>query len=162
MNSVVGKARKGAASACNDRLNLVGRRKLLNAREDVVNSIWGKHVGIENKGIKRVEKRRWGLTAFQEKACQGRAFQTEAFRGKANVLQGTAFSTPLPETPLPDTLFPNTLLPDTFSSHACPETALYTALLCRSKSPHTGHSTAHRNVELRIATPASLAIVNGH
>src|SRR5438874_1073164 len=115
MNRVVGKARKRAASACNDRLNLVGRRKLLNAREGVVNSIWGKHVGIENKGIKRVEKRRWGLTAFQEKACQGRAFQTEAFRGKANVLQGTAFSTPLPETPLPDTLFPNTLLPDTRS-----------------------------------------------
>src|SRR5947207_3663559 len=97
MNRVVGKARKRAASACNDRLNVVGRRKLVNAREDVVNSIWGKHVGVENKGIKRVEKRRWGLTAFQEKACQGRACQTEAFRGKANVLQGTAFQRLFPK-----------------------------------------------------------------
>ena len=102
MNRVVGKPRKGAASAGNDRLNLVGRTKLLNAREDVVNSIWGKHVGIENKGIKRVEKRRLGITAFQEEAfrekvCKGRAFQTEAFRGKASALQGTASQRLFPE-----------------------------------------------------------------
>ena len=43
MNRVVGKARECAASARDDRLDLVGGRKFLNARKDVLSLIGRDH-----------------------------------------------------------------------------------------------------------------------